>query len=333
MNFGVIGEPCIDYIHREGREEEKKLGGILYAVTGLAVISGNEHEIYPVMNLGEDEYDRIISFLSNFKNIKTDFIFRVKGKVRVVKLFYKHHTVDYQCPESRNKKTYDREESSTQPIEPVGYNNIKHIFGKIDSLLINMVSGKDISLETLKMTRKEFEGYIHFDAHNIVMKTHPDGQRIQGPIENWDEWLMNSDSFQMNETEASVISPELLNEYEIANKILSIDGNNPKAMVITRGMEGVTLFEKKEKKEYGKRYIDLDRTDLPAIENTKFKDSTGCGDIFGAGFFYKNSISGNKDYTTSMNYANKLASAKTEFIGVEEMKNIKLKNQELLKDW
>lgn len=330
MNFGVIGEPCIDYIHRDGNKMQEKLGGILYAVTGLSLIAGEEHSIYPIMNLGNDRFDYVTTFLSGLRNIQFDFINRVQGKVRVVQLFYKNHKQNFICTGNSEgerteiKKTYDREESSTDPIVPIDYDFISSAFNKLDGLLINMVSGVDISLDTLKKIRNNFNGYIHFDVHNIVMKTDADGTRSQGPIDNWTEWLTNCNTLQMNETEAAVISQERLREYDIAYKVLSADEKGTNAMVITRGHAGVSLFTKKVNTNNKKVYFDIDRVDEPAVENNRFKDSTGCGDILGAGFFYKNSITGNKEYASALKFANKLASKKTEFTGVEEMEGMSL---------
>jgi hypothetical protein len=339
MKFGVIGEPCIDYIHlpdgqagKSGKEPIKRLGGILYSLTSLAAISIEGHDVYPIMNLGEDEYEHITTFLSKFDNIKMDYVNKVKHNVRVVQLYYKPHDIEYENSlpgyglEQNIHKTYDREESSTEPIEPVEYVNIKKAFGKLDALLINMISGIDITLETLKKIREDFSGYIHLDVHNIVMKTCTDGQRIQGPVNEWQDWCINCDTLQMNESEINIISFEKLKEYDIAFNVLAENkGKGPKALVITRGTDGASLFQKKEKNILGEKFGDIDREDLSAIENTNFRDSTGCGDVFGAGFFYKNSIHEQSNFAIAANFANKLASAKTELTGVEEMVDLRFK--------
>lgn len=325
MNFGVMGEPCIDYIYRDNKEMQEKLGGILYAITGLSLIAGNDHNVYPIMNLGEDKYDYIVSFLQTLKNIKLDFVNKVQGKVRVVKLFYKSRNEKIQENNNTlpsNKRTYDREECSTEPIKAIEFELIKDALNKLDGLYINMVSGIDITLDTLKKIHSSFSGYIHLDVHNIVMRTGSDGNRNQGPVQEWFEWLTCSNTFQMNETEASVITPERLKEYEIAFKVLKTDKTGPGAMIITRGPEGISLFAKKIKSTGKEKYYDIDRIDEPAIENDKFIDSTGCGDVFGAGFFYKNLLNNMTDFIPSMNYANKLASKKTGYTGVEDFANM-----------
>jgi hypothetical protein len=280
------------------------------------------------MNLGSDRYDYITSFLSGLKNIKFDFINKVPGNVRVVQLFYKNREESFICPGDSghknivSKKTYDREESSTEPIEPIGFELLTGAINKLDGLLINMVSGVDITLDTLKKIRKIFRGYIHLDAHNIVMKTGTDGKRSQGPIDDWFDWITSCDTLQMNEIEASVISPVKHKEYDIAYKVLSAEISGTKAMVITRGHEGVSLFTKKKNINNNEVYFDIDRLDEPAIENIHFKDSTGCGDILGAGFFYRNALTSGNEFPAALIFANKLAGKKTHYTGVEEMAEI-----------
>jgi sugar/nucleoside kinase (ribokinase family) len=320
MKFGVIGEPCIDNIHREGAEHNppRRIGGILYSVVSLAVIAPRD-EVYPVMNLGSDEYGNVCSFLNSFENIKQDYIFKVDHPTRVVNLYYKDQTVEFVCPETKMVKIQDREEDSTEPTHPIDYNSISGALGYFDAVLINMVSGTDISLDTLKKIRGSYSGYIHLDLHNVVMKTSEAGKRTPGPVENWLDWCTNSDTLQMNEIEIGVITPQNLKEYEVAEEVLSSGEQGTKALVITRGKKGVTLYRKIEKSILNEKYFELDKSDIQSIESIKFADSTGCGDVLASGFFYKNADNSRKDYFSALNYANKLAGVKVESRGVEEL--------------
>jgi len=275
LNLGVIGEPCIDYIHRGSTAKDKQLGGILYSIVSLAVVSGKDDEIYPIMNLGNDEYEFVTSFLLKLKNIKHDFVTRSEHKTRIVNLYYKSSPEKSQYSDTSPKKTYDREESSTEPAFPVEFELISKALPLLDGLLINMVSGVDLTLDALKKTRENFPGYIHMDFHNVVMSTNEDCSRTQGPVKNWEDWCSQCDTLQMNESEISVMHAEKLNEYETTDKILS--NNRVKALVITRGKFGVSLYQRIEKSSAGEKYFELDKIDLPAKERNDFKDSTGCG--------------------------------------------------------
>lgn len=317
MKLGVIGEPCIDYIHREKKGADKTLGGILYSAVSLAVIAKDD-EVYPIFNLGNDEYDYIINFLSQFKNIKTDYICKVNQNVRVVNLYYnKSQGIEFVCPETGLNKIYDREENSTEPTAPVEYPVIEPALNILDGLLINMVSGRDITLDTLKKVRNSFSKHIHLDLHNVVMKTNEKGERKQAPVENWKEWCICCDTLQMNESEINIVSPEHLNEYGFAETILSLEDKKPKALIVTRGKSGITLFLKKEKNVLGEQYTEIDKKDLPAKELENFADSTGCGDVFASSFLYK--ISSAYDYETAVNFSNKIAGCKSTLHGVEEL--------------
>ncbi len=322
MKFGVIGEPCIDFIHRGGKTS-KSLGGVLYSVVSLAVIADKD-EVYPIMNLGSDEYDNIVSFLKGFPNIKTEYINKAEHKTRVVKLFYKGMDVEFECPETGKPKTYDREESSTEPTLPIEYAQIEPVLTKLDGLLINMVSGVDVTLDTLRGVRENFKGYIHTDLHNIVMQTDAEGNRTQSAVADWEKWCAQSDTLQMNESEMNAMPGKKLSEYEFAETVLKTgDPRRGKALVITRGKRGVSLFRKVEKKSMGETYSEIDKTDLPAIESHNFADSTGCGDVFSASFFYKNITNKLQDYSAGLKFANRMSSLKSTLRGVEELHKLK----------
>lgn len=322
MKFGVIGEPCIDYIYRGGKTA-KSLGGILYSVVSLAVIASKD-EVYPIMNLGSDQFDYIISFLSKFNNIKTDFVYKTEHKTREVKLFYKGLSIEFDSPETGIPGTYDREESSTEPALPLEYSQIEPALQSLDGILINMVSGVDITLDTLQKIRSNFRGYIHADLHNIVMQTDSEGNRTQSVVNDWEKWCTQSNTIQMNESEMNAMPGKKMSEYEFAERVLSLGTPNCcKALVITRGKRGVSLFRKVETKSAGEVYAEIDKTDLPAIESHNFVDSTGCGDVFAASFFYKNVSSGFHDFSTGLKFANRISSLKSTLRGVEELHKLR----------
>ncbi|MBL8016616.1 MAG: carbohydrate kinase family protein [Ignavibacteria bacterium] len=304
MKLAVIGEPCMDYIHRGSETTEKQFGGILYSLVSLAVISKGSATVYPVMNLGEDEFENVTGFLSKFNNIDQTFIRKTAHKTRVVNLFYKDKDSVLNVS---TKKTYDREENSTQPTLPVEYEQVKNALGFLDGILVNLVSGVDITLDSLSRIRNDFGGYIHMDLHNLVMQTFPDGTRKQLPVKDWRNWVNLCNTLQMNESEISILTGDNVTEYETAEKILN--DNKVRSIVVTRGRSGVSLYELSEGK--------VQRTDLPRIDSPKFIDSTGCGDVFAASFFFKNSLTGQQDPRSAMMFANKMASVNASLHGVE----------------
>ncbi len=306
----------MDYIHRGAESKEKQFGGILYSLVSLAVISQNEAEIYPVMNLGSDEFENLTGFLSGFQNINADCIRKTEHKTRIVNLYYKDKLSVLNIS---TKKTYDREENSTEPTLPVEYELIVDKLQELNGILVNMVSGVDLELQTFQKIRENFGGHIHMDLHNLVMQTFADGTRKQMPVKDWQKWIDCCDTLQMNESEFALFSGDNLNEYETADKILS--QGKVKAIVITRGRLGVSLYERKKKDAAGETYFDLDRTDIPSVESSDFVDSTGCGDVFASGFFFKY-LSG-RDLNKALHYANRLAGRNASLHGVEDLRKLK----------
>ena len=311
MNFVIIGEPCVDVIHKINGETVHSYGGILYSLISMSVLSDKNDNIIPLMNLGEDEFDNIINILSKYPNIKTHGINKVKHPTRKVNLYYNLYNTDKSA----------RTEKSTEPTYTMDYKYCESFLNSTDAILINMISGIDITIETLKKIRKNFNGYVHIDIHNIVMQTREDGSRSHRPVDNWYEWCTNSDTVQMNEFELASLSKEKMTEYKIAEQILFNRNYEVKGLIVTRGKEGVRGIIKKEK-VYGKeKFMDLDRIDVASIENSHFKDSTGCGDVFASAFTLDYSKNGN--FEKSMHYANRIASFNSSLEGIDELHKLR----------
>lgn len=307
MRYLIIGEPCRDIIHKHTGETIHSYGGILYSILAMAVFCRADDEIYPIMNIGEDEYSNVMNLLKPYKNIYTDGISKVDFPTRKVFL-------DYGLMNNNQK---DRFETSSHPTHPVEYSAIEKFLPGTDGILINMISGIDISLDTLKKVRENFPGFMHIDIHNIVMRTNPDGTREHVNANEWLDWCTNTDTVQMNETEMSYLSSEKMKEYKAAEEILITSGKNVKAVMITRGLHGVSCYTKKEKSFGGESYTDLEKKDLTAIENPDFRDSTGCGDVFASGFVYSFTRTG--DINKSLHFANRMASYNTSLDGIDQL--------------
>jgi hypothetical protein len=311
MKFIVIGEPCIDLTHKITGEIIKSYGGIMYSIIGLAVIAKPTDIVVPVINIGEDEYDNIVGILKKYPNISLDGINKKSHQTRVVHLYYSYYnsgrTAKFDC--------------KTTESHIMDYDTIARSLDGTDSILINMISGSDIKLDTLIKLRQNFKGFMHIDIHNLVMKTNEDGTREQTTLDNWRLWCTNTNTVQMNEFEVKSLSRVIKTEYEIVEDILITQKSNVEGVVITKGINGVSGYMKKEKKFGNESFFDLDKQDIMAIENPKFKDSTGCGDVFAASFTYE--YSKNKDFLKSLYFANRISSFKTSLEGIDELYKLK----------
>ncbi len=310
MNYIIIGEPCVDVIHKVRGEAVQSYGGILYSIVSMAVLSKDSDCIIPIMNIGEDEFENVINIFKKYSKIKTHGINKVKHPTRKVNLYYNLYNSDKSA----------RVEKSTEPTYTLDYKQCEGFFSIADSILVNMISGTDITLETLKKIRKHFKGFMHIDIHNIVMNTKEDGSRVHTTIDNWYEWCTNADTVQMNEFEIATLTREKLNEYTIAEKIL-LNNNEVKGLIVTRGKEGVSGFKRKESEGDPDKFHTLKHYEIGAIENPHFVDSTGCGDVFASAFTLDYST--NKDFEKSLHYANRIASFNASLAGIDELKSLK----------
>lgn len=311
MNYLIIGEPCVDIIHKYNDEVTNGYGGILYSLISMAVLSNDKDNIIPIMNLGEDEFENVMTILKKYPNIKTYGVNKVKHPTRQVNLHYNLYNSDKSA----------RVEKSSEPTYTLNYDQCENFLKMSDAILVNMISGTDITLETLKNIRKNFDGYIHIDIHNIVMETKEDGSRIHVPVDNWYEWCTNADIVQMNEFEIAILSREKLSEYKIMEKILLSNHYEVKGLIVTRGKNGVTGFTKGEKSFGGEHFYDFGHHEIPSVENPHFVDSTGCGDVFASAFTLE--YSRTKNFEKSINYANRMASLNASLAGIDELYKLK----------
>ncbi len=279
MKYGMVGHLCLDVIHLSDGSDVQSYGGIFFSLASLANIVDDDDLIYPVFGVGEIDYDKFIERISIYQNVITDGIYKFPGLTNRVHLFYQ----DKQ----------ERTECSVHIAKPIGFEKIKKLLDiGVDGIFINMISGFDVEFETLKLIRENFDGYIHFDIHSLTLGVDEKNVRFRRRINNWDEWLKNADTVQMNEFEAKSIGEEGWDDDTLAKNILSL---GVKAVLITRANLGATVY-----------YLEdgFKRVDLRAYE-VEVVDPTGCGDVFGSAFFYKFSKTG--DPLVSTEFANYVA--------------------------
>jgi sugar/nucleoside kinase (ribokinase family) len=311
MKYLVIGEPCVDLIHRADGDVIHSYGGILYSAISLAVLSSKGDVVYPLMNLGSDEYANIIEIFRRYPNINTGGINKVAHPTRKVNLYYNNY----------NSGKSARLEHSTEPTYTLDFEPIEKFLKGADGILVNMISGVDITLDTFKKIRDKFSGFMHIDIHNLVMKTNEDGSREHTNLPEWRDWCGVPTTLQMNEFEIASLSRTIKNEYEIAEEILMNKENHTEGVIITRGKIGVSGFRKKEKVFAGEKFFDLDKEDVLALESPHFADSTGCGDVFAASFTME--FSKSRNFRKSLNFATRTASINTSLEGINELYKLK----------
>jgi sugar/nucleoside kinase (ribokinase family) len=143
-------------------------------------------------------------------------------------------------------------------------------------IIVNFISGRDIKLPTLEKVRHDYKKPIYMDVHSLTLGMRSDGSRYLRRPQNWKRYTSCADFLQMNNIEFELLSGEEANKNTVKDFYKMHDPGILKALLITLGERGAYLTTRSG------RGI---RSDSIATPRTgRVLDSTGCGDVFGAGF-------------------------------------------------
>ncbi len=308
MVITIIGHLCKDIIHHNGEEEtqQESFGGIIFTLLTLANLMSEKERIQPVFGVGQNDYELLMEQLKQYKNIDTSGIFKFKSPTNQVHLFYE-------------KDAQTRIECSKHISAPIPFNRIRPYLDG-DGVLINMISGSDITLETLDYIRMEVRERnipIHFDFHSLTLGIDQEYKRFRRPITDWRRWCFMLNSIQMSEEEALGLSAERCDETTLINHLMPL---MVETFMITRSDRGVTVIVQDIHKK-------LTRKDFTGVSFGDVIDTTGCGDVFGAAFLYQYIKS--KDSFLAAEFANKTAALNATLRSALELEGLRSKLDQL----
>lgn len=285
MKIALIGHYCTDLFHHSDGTEEQRPGGIYHAIATMAAVASDSDTLFPVCGVGDAEFESFRTLLSRCPNVDLSGVFRLQQGSNVV------HYFD------------DRPAECVENISPpIPFESIRP-FLAVDGIYINMISGSDITLDTLDHIRLGVRGKkvpIHFDMHCLTLGINSDGTRFRRAMSDWRRWCFMTDSIQMNEEEAGGITLEQFSDEAFAKQMMPL---MVKAFVVTKGKNGVTVYRDEHKV--------LKRNDIAGIPNEEPVSVIGSGDIFGASFLY--AYLRKKDYIAAAEIAATIASQSTRY--------------------
>ncbi len=252
MKLLTIGTAVQDTII-EGPETRYSPGGIVYTVLALSSHLEEDEELFLASALPESLPETISKA---FRKVKFYYITPAPAAPSVTLTLYKD--------KERDEKFDYCDIPITVPLEGIN---------RFDGILINMITGFDITLETMKGLRSAYKGIIYMDIHSLSRGVDESFRRKFRPIPDAEEWLGCIDVVQCNENELRTLS-DRPDENEIIKFVL---GAGVKYLLVTKGGKGARMFF------YENGVLKSLYASPPAVNVIT---NVGCGDVFGGAFFY-----------------------------------------------
>lgn len=294
----VIGTINKDSIIFSNGKRTESFGGIFYNLSALSGLGGERLEIYPVCNLGYDVYDEVISALKRFGNVNLNGISKVKRKNNHALLLIDENN--------------QREEILKNRVPVLRFKQIKPFLDS-QMILVNFISGFDIGLTDLKRIRKNTISLIYLDIHSLTLGIDETGRRYLRMPRNWREYIKTADFVQTNLPELNVLSGGKVKSLtDIRSFGIYILNLGPQVLLVTLGEKGAVMIYRE-----GER-VKFERCQGAKVQG--FKDATGCGDVFSAGFLTH--YLGTKDLIQTLDFANRMAAENCKISGTENVLNL-----------
>lgn len=282
MKLLIIGHSVVDKIRYRGMVTVKP-GGIFYSVISLLSFLQPNDEIFLCTTIDTESKNL---FALAYDKVRKDYIYETELIPRV--------HLNIKDNEERNEEYENITGNLAIDLSSL------NIF---DGILVNMITGFDLTLEQIQQIRNKYKGMIYFDVHTFSRGLDENFKRKFRQIINFEKWAQCVNIIQANELELKTLSDKK-EEFEIAEELFS---SGIKQLIVTKAEKGATVF-----------YKETDRINSfyrNALE-VKTINKVGCGDIFGAVYFY-NYIR-NRNIVNALELANTAAGVSAEYSDVDD---------------
>ena len=260
MKLVLIGHCCFDVFRAGSADAVTRTGGILLPARVLGELAAPGDIVVPVCGVGAADHPAVLEELSAVPAVSTAGVFTLPGATPSV-----FHTAGPDGP----GVTCAREVAP-----PISFDRIRKHLAGADGILVNMMSGSDIALDTLDLVRMEIRARgvpVVLDYHNLTRGVNDRFERFRRPLPEWRRWAFMNDIVQANEEEMGMFGAGSDTEGVVAGHLLTL---GVRAAVVTRGAGGATVYTSEQKK--------VRRHDIPPAAPGLAAHVPGMGDIFGA---------------------------------------------------
>jgi sugar/nucleoside kinase (ribokinase family) len=291
MHLLLIGHSVVDKIVSSNKSEIKP-GGIYYSALGLSLLKQN-HDHFKIITQQDEKSSKYFKYV--YDSFDTELVQTVNEIPHVELTIFEYK---------------EREEEYFNFASKLKIDSLKQdeVF---DGILINMITGNDISADDLSNLKNIYKCKIYLDVHSLAKELDQKNKMRLRKIPNIENWLSSIDILQANQAELYSLRQEG-NEMNIIEYVLS---SGPELILITRANRGAEAFFIRENK--------IKSIYFKAIKS-KVVNKVGCGDIFGAVFFYN--FLKESNITRSLRKANIFAGISTQ-VTSETMMIEKLKKK------
>jgi hypothetical protein len=256
LKIAVIGSINEDFIVHKGVERHS-YGGILYNLAALSTLLP-QAEIRPLACLGTNVWPKVGRLASSLKNIDWSKTRKLSRKSNRVHLYY--------SPAGEKKERLEF------PVPAFQFGHLKPAL-KSDVILLNFISGWEVSPGPFKRLRRQFSGLIHVDVHSFLLGMRKNGERFARVPKNW-EVLLDADFVQTNQKEWELAAGLRFTRDNFLGFCEKWKKKGWKAIIVTLAEQGAAMVFRRG----GLQYVAVRAPKIPKAEQT------GAGDFFAAGF-------------------------------------------------
>jgi hypothetical protein len=163
-------------LHAPDGSEREEGGGLLRALATLSAAGGKVDRFIPVAGAGKKELPTIRERLGALSGVETDGLFGIETPLHRVHYYFRN--------------TEDFVECAKELAPPIPFSKIRsHL--DVNGILINMISGVDITLDTLdeiRMAVRDDGIPIHLDIHSLTLGVNERHERFRRPLPDWRRW-------------------------------------------------------------------------------------------------------------------------------------------------
>jgi sugar/nucleoside kinase (ribokinase family) len=264
--LGVLGTMVWDRIMLPGGGPTiEAWGGVGYTLSSTAAGLDPGWAVLPMVKVGADLAEEAGAFMADIPGVNRLALTVVPQPNNRVALRYLNDE--------------DRTERLTGGVPEWTWLELEPLAARCDAILVNFISGHELSLETARRLRAGFQGLIFADLHSLLLATRSDGTRVGRAVPDLTTWLSCFDVVQLNRDEAALASADPTSPEAFARNALEA---GPRVVAVTLGAEGVVWASSREADGLGSGRVTVGGV---TIDSPRRGDPTGCGDVWGGVFF------------------------------------------------